>query len=73
MANNQMDFNGVKNDMGKMLEVLQKLDEGAHMLMIDLNENKSTKEMIFVIFDAVKKIVVETLHLEPLNRGKHFL
>lgn len=73
MANNQIDFNGVKNDMHEILESMQKLDDGPHMLMVDLNENKSTKEMIFVIFDAVKKIVVETLHLEPVNKGKHFL
>lgn len=72
-ANNQIEFNGVKNDMKSMLEVMQKLDEGPHMLMVDLNENKSLKEIIFIIFDSIKRIVVDTLHLEPVNKGKLFL
>ena len=40
------------------------------MLLLDLNENKSSKDIIFLVFDSRKRVVVDTLHLEPVNKGK---
>jgi len=59
--------------MERIIESIQRLDDGPHMVMVDLNEHRSSKEMIFLVFDTIRMIVVETLHLEPVRKGKQFL
>ena len=65
-ANGHLKYKSLKHCQQEVVEILRELRED--VILLDLNEQKlNQKEIIFILFHTQRKIILETLCLEPMK------
>lgn len=60
-ANGFVDFTSVQINHSEIEQKMERCGEGPDVILIDLNESKSSKEFIFLVFDCQKQLILETI------------